>query len=248
MGRLVASEWLKLRTLRSTWVIIALAVVGPVLLGALFAANTDDMTGSELFQMTAAVSIIAFILLGVLGAISITAEFGHNTIKPTFAATPRRLRVVTAKALVIAGSSATVQVVAGAIAIGTATAIAQGRGSTISFGGIDNLVPAAAGLVLFAALLGLLGLGFGLLLKSTPGAVALLILWPFMIESVLGGILGAAIDERIPQWAPFTAGSTLFDLNPSGDPVGRLSGGLVLVGFVTALLITGSLLTARRDT
>lgn len=247
MARLVRSEWIKLASLRSTWIIVAFAVFGPSVLGALFAINSDGLNASDLFEMIGAVSIISYLLLGVLGVLCITAEFGHDTIQPTFSATPKRLRVVMAKVIVIAAVAAIVQVVTAAVGLGVTSVLARSADHAIDFADVPNLVPAAIGLVLFAVLLALLGLGFGLVLRSTPAAVALLILWPFVIESLLGGLLGQVIDERIASWTPFTAGSALFALEPAGDPVTRLGGGLALGGFVALVLVVGAALTARRD-
>ncbi len=248
MLRLVRSEWIKLSSLRSTWIILLFAVLGPTVLGLLFAANTDELIASDLFEMVGAVSIISYILLGVLGVLCITAEFGHDTIQPTFSATPRRLRVVAAKIIVIALVAAVTQTLAASVALGTTSTLARWRDQDVDFAGVDNLLPAAIGLVLFAVLLGLLGLGFGLVLRSTPAAISLLILWPFIIESLLGGVLGLIFNDTIASWVPFTAGSALFALEPDGDPITRLGGGLALGGFVALVLAVGSVLTARRDT
>ena len=62
--------------------------------------DVDDMSSRDLVEMVTGTSIITGMLLGVIGATAITSEFGFGTIRPTFAATPRRIRVLVAKGIV----------------------------------------------------------------------------------------------------------------------------------------------------
>ena len=93
----------------------------------------------------------------------------------------------------------------------------------------------------------LFGLGIALIVRSTPASIAVLVLWPLLIESVIGGLLSLVGADTVAEWLPYQAGTTLFELQPDGDPFGRIVGGLVFATFVVLVIAVGSTLTARRD-
>ena len=246
MRRIISSEWIKMRSIRTTWLFVAFAIAVPVLISSLYAAFTSEIDPDTLYRALTAASIVTLILLGVLGASSYSAEHAFNTIRPTFSVTPKRARVVVGKAIVVAALALVVQsiVVVGGLEI--ANLIAAGRDLDLDLGDIEGLVPAATGLVLFAALFALFGLGIALIVRSTA-AGALLVLWPLLIESVIGGLLSLVSADTVAEWLPYHAGTTVFELQPDGDPFGRLVGGLVFAVFVLLIIATGAALTTRRD-
>ena len=246
MRRIISSEWIKMRSIRTTWLFVAFAIAVPVLISSLYAAFTSEIDPDTLYRALTAASIVTLILLGVLGASSYSAEHAFNTIRPTFSVTPKRARVVVGKAIVVAALALVVQsiVVVGGLEI--ANLIAAGRDLDLDLGDIEGLVPAATGLVLFAALFALFGLGIALIVRSTA-AGALLMLWPLLIESVIGGLLSLVSADTVAEWLPYHAGTTVFELQPDGDPFGRLVGGLVFAVFVLLIIATGAALTTRRD-
>jgi ABC-2 type transport system permease protein len=246
MRRIISSEWIKMRSIRTTWLFVAFAIAVPVLISSLYAAFTSEIDPDTLYRALTAASIVTLILLGVLGASSYSAEHAFNTIRPTFSVTPKRARVVVGKAIVVAALALVVQsiVVVGGLEI--ANLIAAGRDLDLDLGDIEGLVPAATGLVLFAALFALFGLGIALIVRSTA-AGALLMLWPLLIESVIGGLLSLVSADTVAEWLPYHAGTTMFELQPDGDPFGRLVGGLVFAVFVLLIIATGAALTTRRD-
>lgn len=246
MRRIISSEWIKMRSIRTTWLFVAFAIAVPVLISSLYAAFTSEIDPDTLYRALTAASIVTLILLGVLGASSYSAEHAFNTIRPTFSVTPKRARVVVGKAIVVAALALVVQsiVVVGGLEI--ANLIAAGRDLDLDLGDIEGLVPAATGLVLFAALFALFGLGIALIVRSTA-AGALLMLWPLLIESVIGRLLSLVSADTVAEWLPYHAGTTMFELQPDGDPFGRLVGGLVFAVFVLLIIATGAALTTRRD-
>ena len=100
----IRSEWIKLRTVRMNIVLFILAVAFPVTVSVLVSslANIRDLKTSDVAGLVTGSSVVTALLLGVVGAVSISAEFAHGTIRPTFAATPKRMRVLIAKATVTA--------------------------------------------------------------------------------------------------------------------------------------------------
>ncbi|MEE1802749.1 MULTISPECIES: hypothetical protein [unclassified Streptomyces] len=179
MTDVLAAEWLKLRTVRSTatvLAVVALAVAGCCLLARYAAGLWDgtDATGRAHLSVTPLeplVMVVAQVSLGVLGALAITTEYATGMIRTTVTAVPGRSRVLCAKALIVG---------AVALATGLAAVFATSYGTLAIVGDrpIRFLTDPAAhttGLLLAqslaVAMTGLLGFGLGALLRSTAGAV-----------------------------------------------------------------------------
>src|SRR5436190_17003791 len=96
------SEWIKLRTVRMNWVMGIVALAFPLIVSTLTAAlkKKSTLRTQDIFDVITGTSVVSALLLGVVAASGVAGEFGFGTIRPTFAATPRRLRVVAAKAVV----------------------------------------------------------------------------------------------------------------------------------------------------
>jgi ABC-2 type transport system permease protein len=248
MTATIRSEWIKLRTLRGSWVLAGIAVAFPVLVGVLYAVlvGVEEMDPDELYDAVIGGSLITTMLLGVLGATNITAEYGTNLIRPTFAATPRRVRVLLAKAVVLAVTAVVVQGLASLVALTAGSAVASARDVELELLDLDGLWSAVLGQLLFVALVACLGLGFGVIVRATPAAVALVILWPMLVESLVGGLLGLAFEDAA-NWMPYGAGTALHALDPDPESLGRLGGGLLFAGFVAVVLGVGAVLSNRRD-
>ncbi|MBI4935824.1 MAG: ABC transporter permease [Actinobacteria bacterium] len=251
MINLLRAESIKLRTVTMNWVLGTIAIAFPLvvtLITAFVRGDDNDFTTDLLLEVLTGTSFITVLLVAVVAAASITSEFGFGTIRPTFAATPRRLRVITAKALVLVEFGLSVQLGVVLVGVLAGTAIAEGRGSTIDLADSPNAVPALVGTVVLAAIVSLIGLGVGLILRSTPAAVALLILWPLMAEGLIGGLLGLVFDSEEPaRWMPFRAGFRIAQLNIIDDGPSRLMSGVYFGAVSLAMVALGSWLVNRRD-
>lgn len=257
MTNAIRAEWIKLRTVTMHWVLAIIGFAFPLVVALLTAYfNSDDefdpFSATDLVQVLTGTAVVGAMLLAVMSAASITGEFGFNTIRPTLSAVPSRTRVVVAKAVVITVVTGVVQsavVLVGALA---GKAVAEGRGATIDFGERSTLVPSLVGSVVLAILMSLLGLGIGLLLRSTPGSISLLVLWPLLIESLVGGLLALATDnEDVVNWLPFRAGAQLTNTDlgqefATGGP-SRIAGGVYFGGVALLLVVLGTMSLRRRD-
>lgn len=249
------SEWIKLRTVRMNWVLVAIALAFPLIVSALFVAFSEagSFDGSDLFGLLSFTTVVTTMLLGVVGATTITGEYGFNTIRPTFAATPNRLRVIVAKmfVVIVVGIVTTAVVVVAGLSL--CTAIASARDVDIDLGAVDGLVVASVGLVVFGTILAVFGLALGSIVRSTPVAVATLILWPLLVENIVSGILSAVGIDNVSRWMPYSAGTRLWTLDSPDaiggvtEGLGRVGGGLYFGGVVVALLLVGCVFVSRRD-
>ena len=249
MLHLMKSEFIKLRTLRSTltatFVLIAFPIAVTVL-SAMFAKSPGETMVIKVLTNTGSVSML---LCGVLGVFAIAQEYSQGTIRITFAATPMRMKVFVAKALVISLWVAVSVAVLEVIGLIGANYALHSRG--FDFGVMYQATPGidSAWQVLFAfgavcILFALVGFALGALLRSSPGAIATLILVPLLVEGIVTGLLIAAFDIDISRKTPFTAAIRAVQVVPDATRWG-------LVGYfsIWCLVITvfAALLMKRRD-
>ena len=249
MLHLMKSEFIKLRTLRSTLTATIVLIIFPVavtVLSAMFAKNPDETMVIKVLVNT---GIVSLLLCGVLGVFAIAQEYSQGTIRITFAATPMRMKVFVAKALVISlWVAVSVAVLEGVGLIGANYAL-HSRG--FDFGVMYQATPGidSAWQVLFAfgavcILFALVGFALGALLRSSPGAIATLILVPLLVEGIVTGLLIAAFDIDISSRTPFTAAIRAVQVEPDAARWG-------MVGYfsIWCLVITviAALLMKRRD-
>lgn len=239
----IRSEWIKQSTITVTWVLAIIAAVFPVGITILTAILSDDPPdGLELTELIAGLSIISAMLLGVLGTLAVTNEFSHNTIRPTFAAVPQRLRPLLAKPIVSVALSVLVAVVVVIVAWLVGSALADGEQQ------LEGMAtPALIGLVLLVAGLTLLGFGIGLLVRNSAGSICLLLLWPLVAEGLIAALMAAADKDGWQRWLPYVAGFNLVQTTPDSDSLGRVPGGLYFFAWIVVIIVAGLVRTNRRD-
>jgi hypothetical protein len=203
------------------------------------------MDGSKAFVSTAADqrSLMAFAAnammgAGLFGAIAVAREYGHNTVVPTFLATPRRSRAVLAQlvAVLIAGAVLGLLGAGLTVAAVALTLPATDYGFMVSAGGVVAVLAASS----FAGAMGaVLGAGIGCLVRNTGGAVtgavlALIIAPPLIVQLASGAA----------SWVPQTLANVLSGVTHEvGRPAAML--GLALWALVPAL--AGLVAVRRRD-
>lgn len=248
---LLRSEWIKLRTVTMHWVLAVIAVAFPLivtLLTAVFSGDDSEFGTNDLIGVLTGTSVVAALLCGSLAAASITGEFGFGTIRPTFAATPKRLKVVAAKVIIVVSFTVELAIVVQLIGWYLGGAIARGQGATIDLAEVPTGLPAMAGTVVLTALMTLAGFGLGLLTRSTAVAVALLIVWPLIAEGLVGQLLVLATDnENVRNWMPFQAGIRLVFVDGLGNGPSRVVAGFYFGAVAAALTVLGAWLVDRRD-
>jgi ABC-2 type transport system permease protein len=222
-GGVLRSEWIKLRSLRSTVWCYLIIVVLTIGLGLLIAsalpaptagapAPTHDVQQST--WVTASTLGIGFAQLvsAVLGALVITGEYGTGMIRSTFAAVPKRLPAIVAKGLVFAATTFVVALV-GLVITAVATApLLPAKGITADFG--DGKVwLALVGGAGYVALIGLLAFGIGLIIRSSAGGIAaalgLVLVVPTILQ-ILAGVTRAIWPADVAAFLPSSAGGKLY--------------------------------------
>jgi ABC-type transport system involved in multi-copper enzyme maturation permease subunit len=251
LRRAVAAEWIKLRTLRSTWYVLAVTVLGLVVLAALSAVGTvvddsapTDATGIGPLGGALAGIPLAELAVAVLGVLAVSGEYGSGLVRVTLAAIPRRWPVVVAKALVVAGAVFVSSLVAVAVAFATSALVLAVEDVPTSLTAPGALRALLAGPVYLAGI-SALGVAFGWLLRSTAGALAGLFVVLYVLP-IIGFIVPDEVSGAVVRLLPGNAGNAMMQLAPSG----LLSPGAGFALFTTYTVVTlaaGSLVLRRRD-
>jgi ABC-2 type transport system permease protein len=247
----IRSEWLKLRSLRSTLIILACGGAFIVAEGLIIAAATNWNTISAADR--AAFEPIGLSLRGVgfdgftasvLGVLVITGEYATGLARATFCAVPRRLPVLWAKAAVFAP-------VVFAVALISALVAFLGSQALYGLHGVSLGDPAAQRAVLGAALsvtgLGLLGLGLGFLTRSTAGGIAAVAGLTFVLQD-FRVLLPGSWQHSVVPYLPGEAAQAVYAVaTDNGDLLRPWSGFAVLCGYAAVAIIAAGFALRRRD-
>lgn len=249
MTALLRAEWIKLRTVTSHWVLVAIGVAFTPVVTVLTAVftDTDNLDPDTLTEITVGTTIVLGLLLGSLGVLSFAQEHAHGTIRVTYAAEPRRVRVLVAKAAVLAVTGALVSALTIYATYATAVAVAGSRDDTLELGGAAAERQALFGALVLCTLLTLLGYAIGLLIRNAPAAISIFVLWPLLAEGLLGALLVTIFGDGALRWLPYSAGFQMASTDPSSDFFSPLPSGLYFAAWVVALLAVGMFVNTRRD-
>lgn len=245
MTRLFAAELMKLRTVRSTWgfLLVALLFAGLVAAGNIGGASDAERLDPELqFRAMLDAAFPGSILALLFGIILVTNEFRHGTIARTLLATPRRPRFVAAKLLT--GGATGGLLMAAMIGVIAVTAVIWLGVLDVSLAP-DDAADGAWRALLAASLAGLLGAAIGGAVHSQVGALVGALLWMFVLEPICWVILGLLDLEGVSPYLPAAALGGTVDTSDEGLSWARS----VLVAFVWTALASALALarTARRD-
>ncbi len=238
------SEWIKLSTLRSTKVIVGMtALIGALIAWALAATSADEsLTASELFIYP--LPLVA-VLATVTGILMFTSEAQHGTLAVMLTARPARWVIVVAKTAMAAavGLSLGALGMLGGFAGAVLGGAASGNGSDVVSRGLWAL--------LYLALAAVIGLGVGMIVRHSAGAISGLLMWSFVVES----LFAPALPDGVLHFLPFSAGYRLLDAGPNfetpvviANELGRPQYALIFGGYALVSLAIGTVLLYRRDT
>jgi ABC-2 type transport system permease protein len=251
---LLAAEWIKLWSLRSTYLALAAAVIAtPVVSLGVAQANISYIRSGQphgLDQIDAMATsfrgiAIAQLIIGVLGALTITGEFGSGLIRTTFAATPQRGAVLAAKATVIGVVTLVFgQVLAFGVFLGTQAILGRiHAGLSIAAPGVFRSV---SGTGLYLAVVALLGLGIGALVRHTAAAIATIVVFFFLMPQI-PGVLPTPWNYRFADAFPSTAVQQLSTLTPTTHLLTLSQSYILLLGYAILVPLVGALVVRRRD-
>jgi ABC-2 type transport system permease protein len=252
----LASEWTKIRSVRSTyWTLLALIVVG-IGLGALISwATANHFThlghGAPLgFDATrrsqTAFTELGSLVLMVLGAMVITAEYSTGMIRMSLTTMPRRGSVFAAKLIVFAAVALVVSIITSFIAFFVGQALMHGTGEAATLSG-PNVLRAVVGCALYVVVIGIMSYAFGTIIRHTAGTIATMVGILFILP-LITQVLPTDWINDVTRWLPTTAADAILSttlVQPNEFAAwGQLA---VTAGYAVVVLLIGATLFRRRD-
>lgn len=245
----INAERIKLSTIRSPlWSCIAAAVLS-LGVAALQGSSAYGAAGLPPEKAAVGVAVFGVPVLMVLSAMTMTGEYRSGMIRTTFAAIPNRTLVVVAKAVVAALFSGvyTAAMVIGAMLVARmASTPLPGARLSLTEAGVWRV---AGALALFAALAAVLGVAVGALLRYAAGAVAVLLLWPLVVEPVLGNLpnIGSEVGPYLPFVNAFVFADVQWLFPTYSMPWDRFGSLIYFAAVVAVVFVTATVVVNRRD-
>jgi ABC-2 type transport system permease protein len=257
VGRLMRSEWTKIRSVRSNvWSLVLLVVITwgfTALLVSLGTANWDQTAPADRAQIAAdptSVILSSGVLLGqlamcVLGIMVVTSEYSTGMIRASLLAVPRRLPMLTAKASVFGLLVLVVGVVVsfGSFLIGRPLLPDQAPVSLSDPGALRAVVGGG----LYLALVGLFALALGAFVRHTAAGITGMIGF-VLVLAPLAQLLPGSVGDRVHAYLPSEAGRLIIQAQQApNDLLTPWQGYGVFALWTATLLVVAAILLKRRD-
>ncbi|MFC7840614.1 ABC transporter permease [Streptomyces sp. NPDC001046] len=252
LGHAIASEWTKIRSVRSTmWTlgVFVLLVVGiGTLTGVIVAESDPALSGESPLGLGFFGVLLGSMCVITLGVLTTASEYGTGMIRTTMVACPSRGRVLAAKGVVFFAVAFVVTLVSASLVAFLHVAMLEGNGARTPSGG--EWLKATVGIAAYVALLGLLSLAVGSIIRHSAGAITLMIgavLAPlvialFMFSESLQGVRDALFEYSIPNQLSVFYANSLSSSGPSGwDPL------WIMLGATAAAFAAAFALLEKRD-
>jgi ABC-2 type transport system permease protein len=252
------AEWTKTRTVASTgWLLLA-AIALTVAVGAAAAEAVGCPSGAVCQVDPAKVSLTGIDLgqaiVAIVAVLAISNEYSTGMIRITLAAMPRRTVVLAAKAAVLSGLVLAAGTIAVLVSVLAGRLLLSGHGFTPAHGyellSLDHgpVLRAAAGSVLYLALIALLGLGVATAVRDSAVAIGIVLGLLYLFPIVANVVGNAQWHRHLEQIGPMSAGLTIQDtIGLRGLPVSPWGGLGVLAAWAAAAMLAGGLVLRWRD-
>ena len=250
--RVLRLEWVKFTTLRSTWIALAVAVVGTIAVGGLaswaiasrwsrldigerltFSPITQSLTGVYLAQL----------VIGVLGVLIISSEYSTGMIRATLALVPRRLPVLWAKLSIFAVVTFLLMLATAFVSFAVGQALLGSHGTTLS---APNALRSVFGVAIYLTLVGAIAVSAGFLLRNTAGGIASVV-GLIIVLPALAHVLPQSWQHNYVPYLPSNAGGALYTIHPDPGTLSPWTGFGVMCIWAAVLLAGAAALLKRRD-
>jgi ABC-2 type transport system permease protein len=247
------SERIKLTSVRSTWITIAVTLVLGIGVGTLisylsgshYASNFQDRATWDPTAVSFRALTIAQLAIAVLGVLVVTSEYSSGMIRVSLAAVPKRSRFLASKAVVFT---------AVALIVGEVTAFAAFLLGQLVIGtnaphtdlAAHGVLRAVIGAGLYLAVIGLLATAVGTIVRSTAAGISAIVALLFVLPGVVQA-LPSSWSNPITEFWPTQAGSQILVLHRDAHTLAAWSGFGVLVAFTAIVVLLADFVLKRRD-
>jgi ABC-2 type transport system permease protein len=236
---LLRSEWLKLVTTRTTWVMIGIGLAGEALFAGLFTSLASLEDVDRYGEIGTGIGLILVLTL-VLGVLIATTEFRHGTSSSTFLASPRRYPALAAKLGIALFVGLLIGLAFAIVNGGLAIPILSSREGVID-PSTSEVLKIYVGTGLSLALICAFGFGVGAVVRNQIGAIIVAIAF-FFILSPLPELVHGSFSDYFPAQS---IGS--LQGNPDDNGLSQVAGGLVFAAWALGLSAIGTALICSRD-
>jgi ABC-2 type transport system permease protein len=252
--RVLRSEWVKFWSLRSSYITLAGTVLGMIGFGILFSAVTANrwplFDPAERLRFDATgVSLRGFelaqLIIGVLGVLLVTGEYGTGMIRASMSAAPKRLPVVWAKAIVFTVIAFIAGEVSSFVAFFAGQALLSSQHIQTSLSA-PEVLRTVFGTGLYLTMVGLLGVALGWIIRSTAGGIATLF-GLLLVLPALSDALPTSWSQHITPYLPSNAGQSLTAIKPDTGMLSAWPGFWVFCIYIAVGFIAAAILVKRRD-
>jgi hypothetical protein len=249
---ILRSEWTKIRTVRSTWLTAAATAVASIGISLLALTSQLPAWGEQLpegwdpTQESLKGLLVGQLLIGMLGALTITAEYTTGSIATTLAIVPRRPILLGAKAVSVSVVTVATAIVTVAGSFFASQAAIGASGLTPAGIGDPAVARALVGAVLYLTLIGLIGLALGALTRSSAGALGALVALTLLAPALTPALPGA-VGAAVAQFWPTTAGQAVYAVVGSSASLPPWLGLGVMALFTVYLTVASHAVFRTRD-
>lgn len=247
----LTSEWTKLRTTPGTgWLLLGVVVTTAGASAFTAAVTTCPARGCALDPTRVGLAGVTLgqALVAILGVVVVGDEYASGTIRLTLAATPDRMRVLVAKAVLVVGASAAAGVTSVVMALLAARTLMPDNGLDPPDLNTEPVARAAVGSVLYLVLVALLSLGVATLARQSAAAIGAVLGLLYVLPIVTLAVPDPEWHKRAEQVAPMTAGLAIQATRGLDElPIGPWQGLGVLALWAAAALLAGAATLTGRD-
>jgi ABC-2 type transport system permease protein len=245
-------ERIKLFTTRSPYWCL-LAILAASVAFALISALVQDGTAAVPAFSLSGVGLSQDVFM-IMAALAVTTEYRFNTMKTTFLAAPNRIKVLFAKTAVLAVIGLVVGEICAFGAFFLSKALAKNPPAPLEL--TDQTWRIVTGHGVLFVICAIIAIAVGTLLRQSAGAIAILLLWPLLVEQLIGAIPTVG---KIAPWLPFQAGAQFVAdtrvytgdagnfRNTATNAPTPVVGLLVFLGYAAVLWILAAVVLRRRD-
>lgn len=247
---LLASEFVKLRTIRTPYALLLVStLVAGAAAAALVGSGSLDGDSDRALSLAQAASF-GGLFVAVVGILVVTSEYRHGTIMTTFLAEPQRPRVLAAKLAAAAIVGLAFAVAAAVVAAAVALPWLSARGEPLALDG--QALEGVGRTLLVFVLTAVVGAAVGAIVHSQVGAIVGYFIWIFVVETVITGLSGWLLTDfgEPDPISKFLPGSALGGIVGGEGDEFLLRGGtsaLVAIVYAVALSGVGAVSMTRRD-